>query len=124
MIAAPTLEERAHQGGLVGYIIIALGVFGLLLAVYRLVVLMRMSSHVTRQLKSAKALGDNPLGRVLAVHEQNPDMDLETLVLTLSEAVVKAIPEIESGPTLVKIVSPVAPRPRPPRPHAGTLVAF
>ncbi|MBK6287771.1 MAG: MotA/TolQ/ExbB proton channel family protein [Pseudomonadales bacterium] len=109
LIAAPTLEERAHQGGLVGYIIIALGVFGLLLAVYRLVVLMRMSSHVTRQLKSAKALSDNPLGRVLAVHEQNPDMDLETLELKLSEAVLKEIPKIESGLTLMKIIATVAP---------------
>ncbi len=109
LIAAPTLPERAHQGGLVGYIIIALGVFGLLLAVYRLVVLMGMSAHVTRQLKSATAISDNPLGRVLAVHENNPDMDLETLELKLSEAVLKEIPRIESGLTLMKIIATVAP---------------
>ena len=109
LIAAPTLQERAHQGGLVGYIIIALGVFGLLLAVYRLVVLMGMSAHVTRQLKSATAISDNPLGRVLAVHENNPDMDLETLELKLSEAVLKEIPQIESGLTLMKIIATVAP---------------
>lgn len=109
LIAAPTLQERVHQGGLVGYIIIALGAFGMLLAVYRLVVLMGMSAHVTRQLKSATALGDNPLGRVLAVHENNPDMDLETLELKLSEAVLKEIPQIESGLTLMKIIATVAP---------------
>ena len=109
LIAAPTLQERVHQGGLVGYIIIALGVFGLLLAVYRLVVLMGMSAHVTRQLKSARAISDNPLGRVLAVHENNPDMDLETLELKLSEAVLKEIPQIESGLTLMKIIATVAP---------------
>jgi biopolymer transport protein ExbB len=46
---------------------------------------------------------------VLAVHEQNPDMDTETLELKLSEAVLKEMPKIEGGLTLLKIISAVAP---------------
>lgn len=109
LIAAPTFEERLHQGGIIGYITMALGVFGVLLAIWRLVVLVQVNARVSAQLKSPRARDDNPLGRVLAVHEQNPDMDLETLELKLGEAVIRELPAIESGLTLLKIISTVAP---------------
>lgn len=109
LIATPTLEERWHQGGVVGYVITALGIFAFLLAIVRLVQLVAMDSKVSAQLKSDKANTNNPLGRVLAVHEQNPDMDTETLELKLSEAVLKELPKIEGGLTLLKIISAVAP---------------
>jgi len=109
LIAAPTLVERWHQGQQVGYVITALGIFGFLLAIMRLVQLTVMDAKVSAQLKSDKARTDNPLGRVLAVHENNPGMDIETLELKLSEAVLRELPKIESGLTLLKIISTVAP---------------
>jgi biopolymer transport protein ExbB len=109
LIAAPTLIERWHQGQQVGYVITALGIFGFLLAIMRLVQLTVMDAKVSAQLKSDKARSDNPLGRVLAVHENNPGMDIETLELKLSEAVLRELPKIESGLTLLKIISTVAP---------------
>lgn len=109
LIAAPTLVERWHQGQEVGYVITVLGIFGFILAIWRLVSLSVMSAKVKSQLKADKARLDNPLGRVLAVHENNPGMDTETLELKLSEAVIKELPKIESGLTLLKIISTVAP---------------
>ena len=109
LIAAPTIQERWHQGGVVGYIISSIGVFAVLLALFRLVSLTATSAKVSSQLKSSSANKNNPLGRVLAVHEENPSMDTETLELKLSEAVLRELPKIEAGLTLLKIISAVAP---------------
>ncbi|GAA5315854.1 MAG: MotA/TolQ/ExbB proton channel family protein [Candidatus Pelagadaptatus aseana] len=109
LINSPSLEERWHQGGLVGYIISAVGVFAVLLAIYRAVVLAGVSSKVSAQLKSATPNTNNPLGRVLKVAEDNKGLDGETLELKLEEAVLKERPAIESGLNLLKIISMVAP---------------
>jgi biopolymer transport protein ExbB len=109
IIDTPTLEERWHQGGYVGYAITAVGLFAFLLAIYRMLVLTVVSSKVNAQLKSDKANDNNPLGRVLKIHEDNPAMDTETLDLKLSERVLKETPKLESGLTLLKIIAAVAP---------------
>jgi len=109
LINTPSIVERWHQGKLVGYIISAVGVFAILLALIRLVVLTSVSSKVSSQLKASKANTNNPLGRILKVAEDNPNLDGETLELKLEEAVLKERPAIESGLQLLKIISAVAP---------------
>lgn len=109
LINSPNLEERWHQGGYIGYAITAVGVFAFLLAIWRLVVLMGVSGKVNSQLKSDKANTNNPLGRVLKIHEDNPQMDSETLELKLSEGILRETPKLESGLTLLKIIAAIAP---------------
>jgi biopolymer transport protein ExbB/TolQ len=109
IIDSPTLEERWHQGGYVGYAITAVGIFAFLLAIFRLLVLTGVSAKVSKQLKTDKAMDNNPLGRVLKIHEDNPSMDLETLELKMSEGVMRETPKLESGLTLLKIIAAVAP---------------
>ena len=109
IIDTPTLEERWHQGGYIGYAITAVGIFAFILAIYRMLVLSLVSSKVSSQLKSDKANDNNPLGRVLKIHEDNPTMDTETLELKLSEGVLRETPRLESGLTLLKIIAAVAP---------------
>ncbi|MFK8047391.1 MAG: MotA/TolQ/ExbB proton channel family protein [Halioglobus sp.] len=109
IIDTPTLEERWHQGGYVGYAITAVGIFAFLLAIYRMIVLAVVGGKVNSQLKSDKANDNNPLGRVLKIHEDNPSMDTETLELKLSEGIMKETPKLESGLTLLKIIAAVAP---------------
>jgi len=109
LINSPNLEERWHQGGYIGYAITALGIFGFLLAFIRLGYLATVSAKVSSQLKSDKANENNPLGRVLKIHEDNPSMDTETLELKLSEGILKETPRLESGLTLLKIISAIAP---------------
>ena len=109
LINSPTLEERWHQGGYVGYIITAIGVLAFIIAFIRVAVLTAVGAKVKAQLKSQTANANNPLGRVLAVYEANPSVDAETLELKLSEAVLKEIPKLEYGQTMLKIITGVAP---------------
>ena len=109
IIDSPTISERWHQGGYVGYAITAVGAFAFLLAIYRLVVLTAVGGKVSSQLKSSSAKDDNPLGRVLQVHEANPNIDTETLELKMAEAVLSETPKLEQGLTLLKIIAAVAP---------------
>ena len=109
IIDTPNLEERWHQGGYVGYAITAVGIFAFILAFYRLLVLTLVGGKVSSQLKNEKANANNPLGRVLKIHEDNPAMDTETLELKLSEGIMKETPKLESGLTLLKIIAAVAP---------------
>ncbi len=113
LVDTPTLLERWHQGGIVGYIITAIGAITALIVLWRIVVLSLMESSVLKLLK-AKTLDkqqklNNALGRVLMVHLNNPSMDAETLEAKLSEAILKERPAIERYLPLLKIVAMVAP---------------
>ncbi len=109
LIDSPTLVERWHQGKIVGYIITAVGAFALLIAIWRLIVLSAVGAKVNSQLKSGSPNKNNPLGRVLAVQEENPGVDAETLELKLNEAILKEQPALENSLTLLKIIAAVAP---------------
>lgn len=109
LINTPTLVEKWHEGKLVGYIISAVAVFGILLSLWRFLVLGGVASKVKKQIK-AKTLSDkNPLGRVLMAAEANGDADVETLELRLGEAILKERTAINSSLPLLKIISMVAP---------------
>ena len=109
IIDTPTLEERWHQGGYVGYAITTVGAFAFLLAIVRVIMLTMMGAAVNSQLKSGEAKANNPLGRVLLVSQENPNIDTETLELKMAEAVLRETPKLESGLTLLKIIAAVAP---------------
>lgn len=109
LINKETLEEQFHHGGLVGYVITAIGIFGVLLGLWRILYLFGVNAKVNAQLKSSKPNLNNPLGRVLKVAEDNPKADNETLELKLEEAVLKERPAIESGLAILKIIAAVAP---------------
>ena len=109
IIDTPTLEERWHQGGYVGYAITAVGAFAFLLAIARVIMLTMMGAAVNSQLKSGEAKTNNPLGRVLLVSQENPNIDTETLELKMAEAVLRETPKLEAGLTLLKIIAAVAP---------------
>jgi biopolymer transport protein ExbB len=109
LIATPDLVERIRQGQLVGYIIIGLGILGILLALERMIALGIAGSKVKSQLKRETPNEDNPLGRVLKVYQDNPRADTETLELKLGEAILKEVPKLQRGILFIKIISVVAP---------------
>ncbi|NNE42575.1 MAG: energy transducer TonB [Gemmatimonadetes bacterium] len=105
----PGLRERIAQGGIVGYVIIGLGILGLLISAERMFSLGVANRKVSAQLKNATPQADNPLGRVLAVAEEHKGADSETLELKLSEAVFREQPALTRSLLFIKIISVVAP---------------
>ena len=64
LVQSPSLTERIAQGKEVGYVIIALGIVGLAIAIWRLLALSATAAKVNRQTKNLEQAGNNPLGRV------------------------------------------------------------
>ena len=109
LVARPNLIERVLQGGIVGYLVILLGLFGVSIAGQRWFILQAADKAVTAQLESSTISDDNALGRVLGVYENNKSVDTDTLELKLAEAVFKETPELNKGLLIIKVISVVAP---------------
>lgn len=109
LLQVPDLSERIRQGGVVGYVILALGAAGLLLALERLLVLGLMGNRVNRQARKPESPGKNPLGRILAAARSWQGADAESLEVVMGEALLKERPAIHRGLALMKIIATVAP---------------
>jgi biopolymer transport protein ExbB len=109
LVQAPDLQERIEQGGTVGYVILAIGLIGLLIAIERFITLFLIGNKVNRQLKADVASKDNPLGRVMLIKDINQSADTDTLELKLSECILKEVPTLTTRLTFIKIISVVAP---------------
>ncbi|HJL80579.1 MAG: MotA/TolQ/ExbB proton channel family protein [Gammaproteobacteria bacterium] len=109
LVARPNLMERVQQGGIVGYLVLLLGAFGVGIAIQRLYILIDADKKVTAQLNSDVISTDNALGRVLSVYEKNKTVDTDTLELKMAEAVFKETPELNKGLLIIKVISVVAP---------------
>ncbi len=110
VVQTKTPWERVEEdGGIVGWVIIGVGVFGLLLCLWKAFSLYSTGGRMSRQMKSETADKKNPLGRVLAVYTDNPDADIETLELKLDEAILRETAPIETGLAFIKVLYVVAP---------------
>ena len=109
LVQTPNLTERINQGGIVGYVIISLGILGVLLSLERLISLTIAGRKVKAQLKSDTPSDGNALGRVLQVYHSNREADTETLELKLGEAILKETPALQRGILFIKVISVVAP---------------
>lgn len=105
----PSLTERMEAGGVIGYIILVLLAIGLIIAVYRGVVLAAVRQKIKVQLRNPHKPGDNPLGRVLAVYNKEQSRSVEALELRLLEAVVDEQSGLERGLSMLKLFAALAP---------------
>ena len=98
------------QGGMVGSIIIMVGIVGVVLAVWRMVVLFFVRQKVNAQREDFdNPRDDNPLGKLLQVYTENKDVDSETLQLKIGEAILHEMPALTRNISLVQVISVVAP---------------
>ena len=109
LVEAPTLEERLALGGTVGYVILGLGAFALLIGIVRFIGLTLTGLKVGRQQRSQQANPDNPLGRVLKVYEENRQVPVEDLERKLDEVIVRESGRVERFIWVVKVVAGAAP---------------
>ncbi len=109
----PDVAERIEQGEEVGYVIIAVGVVGLLLWVYQLIYLIRTQIKVKAQMRDlAHPKNDNPLGRVLLAFKGDPariEEDSEIAELRLDEAIVNEIPKLERFQAFLRLAVAAGP---------------
>jgi len=110
LVGMPSWGERlSTQGGLVGYVLMGLLSVAILIAILKFIQLTLVSGKIRSQLKSGSANTNNPLGRILAVHEASPNVDTETLELKLNEAILRERPGIEAWLNALKIIAAVGP---------------
>ena len=109
LIQAPGLAERINQGGLVGYFIIFIGLLGLALSLWRLLILRQDGQAINQQLTTDIVSQDNALGRILSVRNEHDAMDTESLELKIDEAILKEVPKLEKYHSIIKVFAAVAP---------------
>ncbi len=106
----PTLLERIQQGGVVGYIIIGLGIIGLLLAIFRYGYLSIIYRKIKKQAKNLdKPTAKNPLGRIALLYKKIDNKTQTQKEIILEEAILKELPPIEKYNGLIKLLAAVSP---------------
>ena len=104
----PSFMERVAQGHTTGWIIILLGLVGLLIILERGTYLVLVGGKIKTQMGSSKADLGNPLGRILSVFNESKADDADTLGLRLDETLLRERPVIEARLGLLRILAMVA----------------
>ncbi|MBL4596021.1 MAG: MotA/TolQ/ExbB proton channel family protein [Robiginitomaculum sp.] len=108
VVRTPSLVERFHAGGGIGYAVTTMAAVGIFLGLWRFFVLSMTGMAVRAQARKAKP-GNNPLGRVMAAYEAAKERDLETIELKLDDAIIKETGKLEFGISLIKVLAAVSP---------------
>jgi biopolymer transport protein ExbB len=109
LVQAPDWKERIQQGGWIGFIILGLGVIGILIALQRFVFLTLVGKGVATQQTQTEPSLKNPLGRILSVYSDTVGQDVETLALKLDEAILRETPKIERGLITLAVLAAITP---------------
>jgi biopolymer transport protein ExbB len=113
LVQRPSVMERIEKGEAVGYVIIAVGAIGVLLAIYQALFLVWTRIAVRRQLSRLdRPTADNPLGRVLSSIKADPDTieeDAEVVELRISEAVLREVPRLERFQAFLRLAVAAGP---------------
>ncbi len=114
-VERPDVFERISKGEAVGYIIIAVGMLGALVAVFQYIYLFITKIAVNKQIQNLnKPIKNNPLGRmliaVLGDGKRDTSKDLPELVeLRISEAVLREIPKLERFQSFLRLAVAAGP---------------
>lgn len=109
LIETPSVEERVQLGGVIGYTVLGLGAFALLIGLFRFFGLTFTDIKIRRQLRSKTARKDNPVGRVLLTYEANRHLEPEDLERKLDEVIVGESAKLDRFLWIVKVVAVSAP---------------
>lgn len=110
LVDEPTIEERVHQGGVVGYIILCIGAVGLVIALFQFLYLIIAGVQIRAQTKNVDSPQDgNALGRILIAGRDADVSDPESMELKLDEVILRETPRLERGLPFIKLLAAVAP---------------
>jgi biopolymer transport protein ExbB len=111
-VQRPNVIERIEEGEVVGYVIIAVGILGLLLAVFQAGYLLVTRFAVAAQLRNLNNPSkNNPLGRVLLAFrgEGQRIENHELAELRISEAVLREVPRLERFQAFLRLAVAAGP---------------
>jgi biopolymer transport protein ExbB len=113
LVQRPSIMERIEHGEAVGYLILVVGVIGLVVAIYQALYLFGVRFAVKRQLGAIdRPVADNPLGRVLVSVRATPssiEEDAEVVELRISEAVLREVPRLERFQAFLRLAVAAGP---------------
>ncbi|GEM76022.1 MotA/TolQ/ExbB proton channel family protein [Vibrio sagamiensis] len=109
LVQSPTVQERIDQGGVVGYVILAMGAVGALIALICYVRLLVIGSKMRKQASSDSVIPGNPLGEVIQAYQEHKGDNLEDLEAKLDEIILRNAPSIERFVSSIKLFASVAP---------------
>ncbi len=110
-VERPNFFERIQHGEVVGYVIVGVGLLGVILAIFQYLYLFVTRTAVKAQLaKLSSPDSGNPLGRlVLAFRGDQPAANAEVAELRLSEAVLREVPKLERFQSFLRLAVAAGP---------------
>ncbi|HLF11450.1 MAG TPA: MotA/TolQ/ExbB proton channel family protein [Gammaproteobacteria bacterium] len=111
-VERPNPIERIQEGEVVGYVIVFVGVLGVLLAVFQAVYLVLTRLAVGAQLRNlSDPKPNNPLGRVLLAFRGDGKRieNAELAELRISEAVLREVPKLERFQAFLRLAVAAGP---------------
>ena len=112
-IERPTMEERIELGEEIGYVIIVVGIAGLVVFFIQLLYLIYLRIGVTMQLRNLDhPTKSNPLGRVMLAFKSDPkhiEEDVDVAELRISEAVLREVPGLERFQAFLRLAVAAGP---------------
>jgi biopolymer transport protein ExbB len=108
----PSAIERIQHGEVVNYVILGVGVIGVLAAVFQYIYLIMAQISVNAQLRNLSSpSAGNPLGRLLLAMraEEGTEDSAEIIELKLSEAVLKEVPRLQRFQAFLRLAVAAGP---------------
>jgi biopolymer transport protein ExbB len=113
VVERPGFMERIHQGHLVGYVTIAVGLVGAACFIFQFFYLLVTRITVAWQLRNlGRPSRANPLGRVLLAFKGDPktiEQDADVAELRISEAVLHEVPKLERFQAFLRLAVAAGP---------------
>ncbi len=104
------LGEQIEQGGVIGFIILLLGAFGLLLGLERLIVIFLAHRRLTAELADASVANGGPIGQLRrAVNDTALSRNTDALSAKLDEIITTANQKLNRGLPTLAILAAVSP---------------
>jgi len=110
-VERPSFLERIQHGEVVGYVIVGVGLLGVILAAFQYIYLFVTRSAIKSQLgKLSSPNPGNPLGRlILAFRGEKPAVNAEVAELRLSEAVLREVPKLQRFQAFLRLAVAAGP---------------
>ena len=109
LIQTPNFFERVSQGGIIGYFILFLFLFGLFLSVQKYLKLQTQEQLLKEQINSKEVLKNNPLGDIIQSFTHFKEETQSALEIKMEEIITKKTSHLRKGLSTIKLLASIAP---------------